>query len=210
MNESDKKFKLIKQKPPFNRIEHIHPYKILTYVMILASSLVFTFYILSFLNLLQFDISKVPPTHFPKLFSVSTILIIASLALSTKLLNDYVYDNIKFIRIRLSMILIIGLLFIILQSLAWLEILNIKVGQDAETAQNYLYLFSGLHLTHVIGGVILAAFLFYRIASVEGDPVKSIILLTNPFEKLLLEIFTAFWHYVVLLWVVIYLILLLV
>jgi cytochrome c oxidase subunit 3 len=141
---------------------------------------------------------------------LSTLLLLVSLIFSTKLIPDYLHDKIKSLRIRLSLILIAGLLFVILQSLAWLEILNMHVAPEMETIQNYLYLFSGLHLTHIIAGVILTAYLFYRVASVEGDPVKSLILLTNPFEKTLLEILTVFWHYTIALWVVIYLMLLLV
>ncbi len=120
------------------------------------------------------------------------------------------HDKIRSLRVKLSLILIAGLLFIILQSLAWLEILNMNADRDMEAIQNYLYLFSGLHLTHVIAGVVLTAYLFYRVASVEGDPVKSLVLVTNPFEKTLLEIFITFWHYTIGLWIVIYLMLLLI
>jgi len=210
MSESDRKFKLEKQLPAIRRIERVHPHKMLAYMMILASSIVFIFYLLSFLKLSLFDSGQIPSSYFPKLFSVSSILLTTTLIFSTKILNDYFHDNIKKLRISLSLIMITGLLFMIIQSLAWLEILNMETEPDIEILQNYLYLFSGLHLIHILAGVILAAYLFYRIISVESDPVKSIILLTNPYEKNLLEIFTVFWHYLIVLWIVIYLVLLLV
>lgn len=210
MSESDKKFKLKKQMPAIRRMERLHPHKMLAYIMILASSIVFVFYLMSFLKLSLFDFGQIPSSYFPRFFSVSTILLTTSMAFSTKIMNDYFHDNIKKLRISLSLIMIAGLLFIIIQSLAWLEILNMESEPDIELLQNYLYLFSGLHLIHILAGLILATYLFYRIVSVEGDPVKSLILLTNPYEKILLEIFTIFWHYLIILWIVIYLVLLLV
>ncbi len=210
MSESDKKFKLEEQKPTIRRIERLHPHKLFAYLMILASSIVFIFYLLYFLKLSLFDFGQIPSSYFPKFFSVSTILLTTSLIFSTKILNDYFHDHIKQMRVSLSLIMITGLLFIIFQSLAWLEIINMETEKNMETIQNYLYLFSGLHLIHILTGVIFAAWLFYKIVSIEGDPVKSIILLTNPYEKILLEIFTTFWHYLIILWIVIYLVLLLV
>ena len=210
MSESDKKFKLKKQNPAIRQVERLHQHKMLAYMMILASSTVFLFYLLSFIKLSLFDVGQISSSYFPKFFSVSTILLTSSLIFSTKILNDYFHDHIKQIRVSLSLIMITGLLFIIFQSLAWLEILNMETEKNMEVIQNYLYLFSGLHLIHILTGVILAAWLFYKIVSVEGDPVKSIVLLTNPYEKILLEIFTVFWHYLIILWIVIYLVLLLV
>ena len=210
MNKSDKQFKLQRQKPAFSRIENLHPYKLLTLGLILSSAIVFAFYLFSFLKLTHFDFKQIPPENFPKFFSASTLLLAISLIFSTKLMSDYQRDEIRALRIRLSLLLVSGLLFIIFQSLAWLEILNMSIYLNMQPFQNYLYLFSGLHLTHIIAGVVLTAYIFYRVTLVEGDPVKSIILLTNPFEKNLLEIFVAFWHYTVFLWMVIYLVLLLV
>jgi cytochrome c oxidase subunit 3 len=204
MSTSDRHLKLRKYKPVIRRIEQMHPHKMLTYLMIVGSSLIYLFFVISFFQFSNFDFVLPGPDHFPKLFIISTVMLTASLVFSTRIREAYRQDRIKQLRILLSSMLIVGLLFMITQALAWFELLAEDFPLRLQKFQSYLFLFSGVHLVHVAAGVVMVGFQFYRISSIEGDPVKCIVLLTNPYEKIKLEIITMFWHYILLTWMLIF------
>lgn len=195
---------LQQRKRVIEQIEQLHPHRMLNYLIITASSFVFIYFLISFLQFSQFDFSLPKPNHFPKFFAVSTVLIIASLVFSTRIMDLYRSDKIKNLRLLLSRLLIIGLLFIITQSLAWLELLNMELAIPIQKYQSYLFIFSGIHSLHMAAGVVILGLLFYRISSVEGDLVKSVVYLTNPYDKIKLDIFSTLWHFTLISWMLIY------
>jgi cytochrome c oxidase subunit 3 len=177
-------------------------------LLISASALGFIFLLINFLQKYFFSTNLAQAAELPRFFTVSTIILLGTAHFSVLLPKAYREDKIKEMRVMLSLIMIGGLLFFISQSVAWLEVLSMPVTENQHRLNSYYYLFSGVHLLHVMASLTLLAVIFYRVAAVEGDPVKSIIMLTTPYEKIKLEIFTSFWHYSVICWTVIYLLLL--
>ena len=53
--------------------------------------------------------------------------------------------------------------------------------------------------------MIMSGILFYKYMLVENDPVKTLIVTTNPVEKVKLEIYKVFWNFSVLSWTMIFL-----
>jgi cytochrome c oxidase subunit 3 len=204
MPTSDRKLRLLKRKPVIQRIEQLHPHKLLNYLIIAASCMMYLFLIISFLQFSQVDFALPGADHYPKFFSISAIIMSVSLIFSTRIKEAYLNDQVKYLRVLLSSLLITGLVFIIVQSLGWLELLSSESPARIQKFQSYLFLFSGMHMLHVVAGVVMLGLLFYRITTIEGDPVKSIVMLTNPYEKIKLEIFTTLWHYAVISWLIIY------
>lgn len=204
MKYSDKRL-LNKSKPVMQRIERLHPHKMLNYLILVGSSIVFMFLCISFLQKYYLDTNHFHGTQIPKFFTVSTLILIASLLFTVNISRAYREDRVKDLRIMLSSVLITGLLFFITQSISWLELLSQHNNPKNTEIIYYFYLFSGIHLIHIIASMVFVGILFYRIATVEGDPIKSIILLTNPYEKIKLEMFQVFWHYVVASWTLLFL-----
>lgn len=205
MKDTDRKLLLKKSKPVIARIERLHPFKMLGYLLILSSLLALIFMIISFFQSIQFRIDQFTPYKLPRFYAVSTLILSLSMIFSVQILNLYQHDQVRRLRIALSMVLIMGLVFIITQSLAWLELLHYPSEPQAQILLSYLFIFSGSHMVLMVGALVLVAVLFYKISSIEDDPVKSLILLTNPYEKVKLEIFTTAWHYLVATWLFLFL-----
>ena len=57
-----------------------------------------------------------------------------------------------------------------------------------ESAGSYIYLLSLVHLVQVIACLAYVSFLLYDMWKISLDPVKSLIMTTNPYQLVKLEI----------------------
>jgi cytochrome c oxidase subunit 3 len=205
MASGEKRLGSVRTKPVLQRIEQMHPYILFCYLTIASSFLFNVFLIISFLQKSALQFGPVGPQHFPKSFHLSTLLLVGTITLAGGILSAYGSDEVRDLRKKLSYMVISGLIFIILQALSWIELLGTNGSLPVALYNDYLYLFSGIFSLHIVAATVFIGFQFYRIASVEGDPVKSLILLTNPYEKVKLEVFVAFWRYTAAAWLTVYL-----
>jgi cytochrome c oxidase subunit 3 len=199
---------VIVKKPVLDRIEGIHPQKMIVYLTISVSCLLYAFISFLFIKHLAFELNGAIVFQLPKFFTVSTIILIVSGLFTSRLLKAYLNDDITLLRRQLSFLLISGLLFFISQSVAWIELLWNDPDLEYAKITSYLVIFTGTHLAFVFAGMIMTAMLFYKYMLVENDPVKTLIICTNPIEKLRLEIYQILWHFNLLSWVMIFLMLL--
>ena len=141
-------------------------------------------------------------------FTISTILLFFSVNFTSRVLTAYKNDEIPLLKKLLSFALISGLLFFVSQFLAWMEILRNAIEIENNTIITYVFLFSAIHFVYVLAGMVMSAILFYKYMLIENDPVKTLIATTNPMEKVKLDIYKVFWHFNVLSWTMIFLMLL--
>jgi len=193
------------KKPVIERIEGLHPYKMINYLLISISCLLYAFICFMFIKHLVYELNGNFSFYLPKFFTVSAIILICSVNFTSRLLNAYKSDEISYLRKLLSYTLIAGLLFFISQSIAWMELLTHDVNFEGNHITTYVFAFSALHLAYVLTGMIMSGILFYKYMLVENDPVKILIASTNPTEKIKLEIFKIFWQFIVLSWAMIFL-----
>lgn len=193
------------KKPVFERIEKIHPFKMINYLVISISCLVYAFITFMFIQHLAFELKGNFEFELPKFYTISSLLMISSVYFTTRVLKAYKDDDIPTLRRLLSFILISGLLFFISQSVAWLELLANDITLEENDIISYLFVFSAIHLTFVLAGMIMSGVLFYKFMLIENDPVKTLIAVTNPVERVKLEIHKDFWHFNVLAWTMIFL-----
>jgi len=196
------------RRPVLDRIEGIHPHKMITYLIISVSCLLYAFISFFFIKYLAFEYQGELTFELPKFFTVSIIILTISGLFTSRLIKAYKNDEITMLRKQLSFLLISGLLFFISQSIAWIELLRNDPALENAKITSYLVIFTGTHLTFVFGGMIMTAMLFYKYMLIENDPVKTLIVVTNPSEKVKLEIYTTFWHFNLLSWMLIFLMLL--
>lgn len=101
--------------------------------------------------------------------------------------------------------LLSGIVFIVLQGFGWFQLQQAGVFLSPEYATgSFLYVLPGLHLLHVLGGLCYLIWLCGRTFSISLDPVKSLIMVTNPYEKIRLQIMGIYWHAMDLLWIVMF------
>lgn len=193
------------KKPVIEGIEGIHPLKMINYLVISISCILYAFISFMFIKHLVFELKGIYLFDLPKFFTISTILLICSVYFSSRTLNAYKNDEILLLKKLLSFTLISGIMFFVSQSVAWMELLRNDAILEKNNVATYVFIFSAIHLGYVLAGMIMAAILYYRYMLIENDPVKTLIATTNPLEKVKLEIYKIFWHFNVISWVMIFL-----
>jgi len=170
----------------------IHPYKMLLWVG--CGSIVMMFagltsaYIVkkSQANWLEFDL--------PNLFWFSTLVILVSSFTIQMAVKKAKAGEMAQYRGFLSVTAILGLTFIILQIRGFqaLELNNVALtGARSNSAGSFLLVIAGLHLLHLVGGVIAIA-----VISLKALAAKSS---TN--QVLSVELVASYWHFVDILWI---------
>ncbi len=128
----------------------------------------------------------------PSIFLVSTsVIILSSITLQ---LSYYFFkkEQTTLYRGLLIATFALGILFIVLQYLGWQELAARGVELRRNPAGDFVYLVSGVHAAHVLGGLAVLA-----VALVHAFRLKKF----TPKRKLRLELTLTYWHFVGLLWV---------
>ena len=170
----------------------IHPYKMLLWVGLGSIVMMFagltSAYIVkkSQANWLEFDL--------PNLFWFSTLVILVSSFTIQMAVKKAKAGEMAQYRGFLSVTAILGLTFIILQIRGFqaLELNNVALtGARSNSAGSFLLVIAGLHLLHLVGGVIAIA-----VISLKAMAAKSS---TN--QVLSVELVASYWHFVDILWI---------
>lgn len=137
----------------------------------------------------------------PQLFYVSTAIIIISSVTMNWVLSSAKNNNYKNIKLASLITLILGLAFVVCQFKAWGNLIDQKVffaGKYSNAAGSYLYIMTGLHLVHLIGGIFSLLFVW----------VKSLKNKYNSENLLGIKLCAIFWHFLDVLWIYLFLFLL--
>ena len=193
------------KKPVIERIEGIHPYKMINYLLISVTCVLYAVICFFFIKYLAFTLDGKYDFYLPKFFTAGVLILLISIHFTSRILFAYKRDKISYLRKQLSYTLITGLLFFIVQSISWMELLIYETNFKDNHITTYVFTFSAIHMTFILTGMIMSGLLFYRYMLVENDPVKTLIMTTNPLEKVKLEVYTVFWHFNVLSWTMIFL-----
>jgi len=141
--------------------------------------------------------------YLPPIFWISTGLILAS-SLTLRLAN-LAFVNDKFSRYKwlMAATLGLGILFMITQIAGWRTMVQDGIVMNKSTAGAFLYIISGLHLIHVLGGIIFLSILLIQ-ALKRTTYIDSFIYSVNPPNQLRLRLVTQYWHYVDILWMLLF------
>ncbi|MCA5003898.1 cytochrome c oxidase subunit 3 [Sphingobacterium bovistauri] len=139
-------------------------------------------------------------TILPQAFIYSTLVIVASsltlhLAVKAAQLNQLAKQ-----KILLIITIVLGIVFFILQLQSWSTLTKQGVYFiNNNASQSFIYIFTGLHLAHIVAGlwVLFGAFIG------AAKPIASD---RNVFR---MDLAAIFWHFLDLLWIYIYVFLLL-
>ena len=187
----------------WTRIVAMHPHKTFLIVAILGIAILFLF------MLLAFQLTK-PPTFgvtnfkFPKAFILSTVVILLSSFVLGNLMTLYKRDQILAIRNKLLIAFGLGIVFCVLQFSGWRELSQSGVKFQGLVSGSYLYLISGLHLAHLVGGMIILYIELIMVWQKSKDSVKCLIYFTDPYQMLKLELLRLYWHFMDALWLVLF------
>lgn len=129
----------------------------------------------------------------PNIFFINTIvMLLSSVAIHSAYIafkkgNEVLYKGL------LVLSFILGLAFVVLQYQGWLDLTAIGVELTGNPAGSFIYVISGIHAAHVLGG--LAAIL---VAMIQAFSLKYKV---TKKRKLRFELTLIYWHFVDFLWI---------
>ena len=129
----------------------------------------------------------------PNIFFINTIvMLLSSVAIHSAYIafkkgNEVLYKGL------LVLSFILGLAFVVLQYQGWLDLTAIGVELTGNPAGSFIYVISGVHAAHVLGG--LAAIL---VAMIQAFSLKYKV---TKKRKLRFELTLIYWHFVDFLWI---------
>jgi cytochrome c oxidase subunit 3 len=167
----------------------IHPHKFTLWVGI--GSLLMMFAGLTSAYIVKRNQANWQTFDLPQLFWYSTAVIVLSSV--TFLLAEKAFKQREMSKYRslLSATVILGVLFIILQSLGFQQLSAKGITLQANVSYSFLYVIVGLHAAHVLGGLIALVLLFAKAFSKK----------TRNYNSVPVELVSTYWHFVDVLWI---------
>ncbi|MDO8967722.1 cytochrome c oxidase subunit 3 [Algoriphagus sp.] len=185
------------------RVENLHPYETLLYLGMFGSGLIFLFLAVAFIssgiNQLEGLNHKIPVA-----FLISTFMLILSGYTATKMRLHYQEENIPKLEGSLRNTFFLGVTFTILQFAGWKELTDMGINFTGLPSGSFLYLLSGIHIFHLLGAMIFALILLVQLRKTQEDGIRKLILVTNPFEKMRIRLFTVYWHFMDAIWLILF------
>lgn len=175
-----------------NEPKRIHPHKFTMWVAM--GSIVMAFAGLTSAYIVKKNQSSWLEFDLPMVFWYSTVVILISSV--TMHLSAKAFKAREMGRYRglITLTAALGVLFIVLQYLGFvnLEANNIAlVGPKSNSAASFLLVITGLHMLHVLGGVIALLVMFIRAYSSK----------TKTYSSVPVEVVGTYWHFVDVLWI---------
>ena len=169
----------------------IHPKKFALYVAFLSIIMMFTGFTSAYIvrksqgRWLDFD--------FPTNFFWSTIAIVASSIILHIAYKAFLNNKSSVYRYSLVISFLLGLVFIYFQIMGWKELEGQNVFLQTNPSGSFLYVISGMHLVHVLGGVIAMILALIHAFYLPFKVTKTRILR--------FELTVWYWHFVDILWI---------
>ncbi|PZV86454.1 cytochrome c oxidase subunit 3 [Algoriphagus aquaeductus] len=192
------------QKSWLQKLENLHPYETLLYLGMLGSGLIFLFLVVAFLfsGLSQLEGFN---RRMPIAFLISTFMLVLSGYTATKMRLHYQEENIPKLESSLRNTFVLGLIFTVLQFAGWKELTDMGIKFTGIPSGSFLYVLSGIHIFHLIGAMVFAVILLLQLRKTQDDGIRRLVLITNPFEKMQIRLFTVYWHFMDAIWLVLFL-----
>lgn len=169
----------------------IHPYKFSLWVGMASISMMFAGFTSAYIvkkndsNWLDFSL--------PPLFWYSTIVILISSLTIYLSLQAFRNRRMAHYKILISVTALLGVLFMILQWMGfeYLQDHGVKlIGSNSNAAGSFLGVITGVHMLHVLGGVIVLLILF----------IKAFRRTRKNYSTISLEVASIYWHFVDFIW----------
>ncbi len=176
-----------------------HPFNVLLILTLISLGALFLTLTISFVyTRIQSDL---PPIKLPNLFVFNTLILLASSGTMLWAKRSYLEDNTQNYQRALLATMIISFIFMGLQFVAWRQLFSQEIFINSNLSASYLYVISGLHFAHIIGGLpFLGVFLFKAYKKMK-EPVSVLVYFSDPEKRLKLRLLIIYWHFLDALWI---------
>lgn len=180
-----------------------HPIRMFTYLVLIGITSAFLFLSISYF-LTTFGTGF---NHFklPMVFHANTIIILVSSYAISQTRKAILADDEKAYFNGLVVTFGLAVAFTWFQFMGWKELAASGISFTNNIAGTYLYVISGLHLVHLLAGLIALGYFLYRAFELQHDGVKALLFETDPFAKMKVQMLCLYWHFVDGLWIYLYL-----
>ena len=181
------------------------PFEFMLWLGMFSSALLFLFVFLVFIK--KEWMNQEIPLTLPLPFHISTLAILLSSI--TMYLGNFALknDNYSAYRTSLAVTYILALGFLAIQLLGWKMLIDQQITPATHTGGSFLYILSGLHILHTLGGLVGLS-LVIAAAFRNTSYVDAFVHNVNPPNVLRFRLVTVYWHFLGVLWFIIYLFLL--
>jgi cytochrome c oxidase subunit 3 len=176
-----------------------HPNNVMLFILLMGLSMLFLALTIGYVYTRV--TMNVQPVQIPVLFLVNTVVLLGSSYTMIRARRCYLDDQTLAYQQNLKYTIGLSLLFMVLQTIAWIWLFQHNINLGTSTTTGYLYLISFVHLAHVVGGLPFLV-MFYRTAKKRMvDPVTVLIYFSDPEKRLKLRLLTIYWHFLDGLWI---------
>lgn len=174
-----------------NTRNRIHPLKFALWVGMASITMMFGAFTSAYIvrrasgNWLEFEL--------PNIFFMSTAVLLVSSLLLHVSYNKFKKGLEKEYKAWLISAFVSGIAFVALQYMGWKELFSIGIDMKGNPSGSFLYMITGVHAVHVIGGLIALTI------GILGAFTKRFRITER--RKINFELTLHYWHFVDLLWV---------
>lgn len=130
----------------------------------------------------------------PKIFIASTIAIVLSSVCMHFSVRSFKKEKFSGFRVLLVATLLLGVAFSVMQLIGFYEMHERNLKIAGNPSSSFLYIIAGIHILHILGGVIT---IIYQLIKTRKDEKTA--------DKVVgLEIVSTYWHFVDILWIYLY------
>lgn len=162
---------------------------------------------LTFVYSYIFNNNKAKWTDFrlPKIFWLSTVAILLVSWFMKKAVSAYKSDRIRALRANLITAFVLAILFLICQTIGWIQLRPVWEHAASTTSSDYVYVISFVHAVHVTAGILFLIVAIVRCFRASLDEVRTLLYLTDPVRKLRIRLLSHYWHTIDFLWMFLFL-----
>jgi len=176
-----------------------HPYNIFMSLVLIGVTMLFIAFSAAYIYT-RFQ-SDIPTIKLPNLFIFNTFILIGS-SLTIRWANtSYKKDDTKQYQLALLVTIVLTCIFMVLQMVAWQDLVHQDIFVATSTMASYLYLISGLHFMHVIAGLPFLILFYHAALKKMKEPVSVLVYFSDPEKRLKLKLLTFYWHFLDALWI---------
>ncbi len=145
----------------------------------------------------------VQPIQMHWLFLCNTVVLAGSSWTLRKAKTFYLNDNTEGYQRALWGTLLLTILFMVLQFVAWqyLRADNAQLLAKSKVMNDYVWAISIIHFFHIIGG--LPFFVVFLVVAYRRmkEPVSVLVYFSDPLKQLKLRLLSMYWHFLDYLWI---------
>lgn len=176
-----------------------HPYNVLLSLVLFGVTVLFLSFSAAFVyTRVQ---SALPPIKLPNIFILNTMVLLASSFSMIKAKKSYLEDHTQNYQRALLATIVLSVIFLFLQFLGWRSLFQQEIFVNSDNSASYLYIISGLHFAHVIGGLPFLILFLQKAYKQMKEPISVLVYFSDPEKRLRLRLLSLYWHFIDGLWI---------